>query len=128
MASKRALVLEDSKAMRSLLARLLGEFDFEVFQAANGKEGLEKLGRLGPVDLVLVDWNMPEMDGLGFVSAVRAEARYDDVRLMMVTTETERERVAAALDAGANEYAMKPFTKEVLAEKLTLLGFSNTSA
>jgi len=69
-----------------------------------------------------VDWNMPEMTGIEFVQAVRAKPEYDGMKLMMVTTETEMSQVSVALEAGANEYAMKPFTKEVLHDKLTMLG------
>jgi two-component system chemotaxis response regulator CheY len=70
----------------------------------------------------MVDWNMPELNGFEFVKAVRAESAYDEMKLMMVTTESEIEQVAQALEAGANEYAMKPFTKEVILEKLSLIG------
>ena len=73
------------------------------------------------VELVLVDWNMPEMNGLDFIRAVRAQRAYDGVRILMVTTETESEQVSRALNAGANEYVMKPFSKEVLVAKLNML-------
>ena len=72
--------------------------------------------------VILVDWNMPEMNGLEFVQALRADPRYNHVPLMMVTTETEIEQMYRALEAGANEYVMKPFTEEVIADKLRLLG------
>ena len=74
-------------------------------------------------DLVLVDWNMPEMDGITFVRAVRADDGYRALPLMMVTTNTERAQVSDALEAGANEYIMKPFTAEMIREKLEILGF-----
>ena len=73
------------------------------------------------VELVLVDWNMPEMNGLDFIRAVRAQRAYDAVRILMVTSETESEQVTQALNAGANEYLMKPFNKDVLVAKLNLL-------
>ena len=82
-----------------------------------------KLRALGKADVVLVDWNMPEMDGLDFVKAVRAEVAYDALPLMMVTTNSEREHVECALEAGANEYIMKPFTGAMIREKLEILGF-----
>ncbi len=85
---------------------------------------MEKLDCLGSPDLALVDWNMPEMNGLEFVRSVRANSRFDHVPLMMVTTETDMERVSSALEAGANEYVMKPFTKDVILEKLQLLGMT----
>jgi two-component system chemotaxis response regulator CheY len=77
-----------------------------------------------PVDLLLVDWNMPVMNGYELVCAVRANALLGNVRILMVTTETCMSQVEAALKAGANEYLMKPFTKEVLVEKLALLGIT----
>ena len=118
----RALIIDDSKAMRSILARMLRGLEFEVVEAANGREGLERLQTVGKVDLALVDWNMPEMNGFEFVRAVRAEHMYDGVLLMMVTSETEMENVVRALAAGANEYVMKPFTPEVILDKLRLFG------
>ncbi len=116
-----ALVIDDSATMRRILGRMLSRMGFEVAEAGNGREGLERLRQSGPIDLVLVDWNMPEMDGLAFVRAVRADPTYKSVRLMMVTTENDLSRVAIALEAGANEYVMKPFTEEVMREKLQLL-------
>lgn len=105
-----------------IIGRILREIGFEVTEAANGQEALAKLGEIGSADLALVDWNMPEMSGLDFVKAVRADPAHANLKLMMVTTESEAEQVTTALDAGANEYAMKPFTKEVIQEKLALLG------
>lgn len=105
-----------------IVGRILREIGFEVMEAGNGQEALTKLDEVGSVDLAMVDWNMPEMTGIEFVRAVRAESAYDEMKMMMVTTESEVEQVAAALEAGANEYAMKPFTKEVIQEKLALLG------
>src|SRR3954466_10214314 len=96
-----ALVVDDSKAVRSLLGRMLRQVGFEVAEAANGREGLERLRRPGRTDVALVDWNMPEMDGLEFVRTVRADPSLAGLRLMMVTTENELERVAVALEAGA---------------------------
>ncbi len=120
----RALVLDDSKAMRMILGRILEPLGFEVWGAADGVEGLEELKKVGTVDLILVDWNMPRMNGLEFVKAVRADSGNDAARIMMVTTETEVQNVAQALEAGANEYVMKPFTKDVVIEKLGILGIA----
>ena len=117
-----ALVIDDSKATRTLIERILGDIGFEVVHAAQGRHALERLKRIGKVDVALVDWNMPEMNGLEFVQAVRADPAYDDMPLMMVTTETEKHKIERALEAGANEYVMKPFTKEVMQEKLDILG------
>ena len=119
----RALVIDDSKAIRIILRRLLDELGFDVAEAADGREALARLAELQPPpDLVLVDWNMPEMNGLEFVREVRASDGNHDVTMVMVTTETESEQVVRALAAGANEYVMKPFTKDVLVDKLSLLG------
>jgi two-component system chemotaxis response regulator CheY len=110
--------------MRTILGRILGGLGLEVVEAADGRQALERLLKAGKIDLALVDWNMPEMNGLEFVRAVRAEHMYDGVLLMMVTTETEMENVVRALAAGANEYVMKPFTKDVILEKLRLFGMA----
>lgn len=120
----RALVIDDSRAIRMILGQILKALKFEVFNAGHGLEALEKLKETGPVDLALVDWNMPEMNGYEFVCEVRKDDKYKDMRLMMVTTETEMSQVIKALEAGANEYVMKPFTKEMIVEKLTIMGLS----
>ena len=119
----RALVIDDSRAMRALLARILGEIGFAVAEAGNGREGLEHLRTQSVPDVVLVDWNMPEMSGMEFVEAVRANRDYDALRLIMVTTETEMTRVVKALGAGLDAYVMKPFTKEAVVEQLERIGF-----
>jgi two-component system, chemotaxis family, chemotaxis protein CheY len=118
----RALVIDDSTTMRRILGGILRQLGFEITEAGNGCEGLERLRQSPNTCVVLVDWNMPEMDGLTFVRAVRADPAYQSVRLMMVTTEADLSRVATALDAGADEYVMKPFTEDVIREKLELLG------
>ena len=120
----RALIIDDSRAMRSILARMLRGLGFEVVEAANGREALQRLRETGKIELALVDWNMPEMSGLDFIRAVRTEHSHDGVLLMMVTTETEMEQISRALEAGANEYVMKPFTQEVILEKLQMLGMA----
>jgi two-component system chemotaxis response regulator CheY len=117
-----ALVIDDSRAMRSLLSRMVRELGFEVVEAANGSEALAKIQEGLQPHLALVDWNMPEMDGLEFVESVRRDDRLEGVTLMMVTTEIESAQIVRALEAGANEYLMKPFTREAFVEKLELLG------
>jgi two-component system, chemotaxis family, chemotaxis protein CheY len=117
------MIIDDSRAIRMILAKTLGELGYEVCQAANGKEALAVADReCGTISLMLVDWNMPEMNGLEFVKQIRSDGRFAEVPLMMVTTETEMEQVLSALAAGANEYVMKPFTKEMIADKLRLMG------
>jgi two-component system chemotaxis response regulator CheY len=117
----RALVIDDSRAVRLIIGKILQEIGIEVLDAANGREGLERLKQSPDVGLILVDWNMPEMNGLEFIRAVRGEPAWNGVRILMVTTETEREQVIRALDAGASEYLMKPFTKDILVAKLSML-------
>ncbi len=119
----KAMVIDDSRAMRMILARTLREVGYEVCEAAHGKEALALLEQHhGEFSLVLVDWNMPEMNGLEFVRQVRSEPNWSGTTLMMVTTETELEQMMTALEAGADEYVMKPFTKEIITDKLRLLG------
>jgi two-component system chemotaxis response regulator CheY len=118
----RALVIDDSRAMRSILTAILGEIGFDVVQVGDAEAAFDLLQQDTAFDLALVDWNLPAMSGLDLVREVQALPGLDDLRLMMVTTETELERVSQALDAGADEYIMKPFDKEMLLEKLVLLG------
>jgi two-component system chemotaxis response regulator CheY len=118
----RALIVDDSRATRGIIRKILSEIGFEVFEAQHGLEALERLKEMGHADVLLVDWNMPEMNGYEFLCSVRANPLYDKVPLMMVTSETEMSQMAKALKAGANEYIMKPFSKEVILEKLSLLG------
>jgi two-component system chemotaxis response regulator CheY len=118
----RALVIDDSKAMRMILKRELVALDFEVFEAGDGQEALSRLAELGAVDVVLVDWTMPGMDGMTFVHQVRAEAAYEEMRVVMITSESDPAQIFHALMAGVDEYATKPITREALAEKLGLVG------
>jgi two-component system chemotaxis response regulator CheY len=118
-----AMVIDDSRAMRLILKRIAGQLGFEVSEAANGKEAMDLLAAAEtPPELALVDWNMPEMNGLEFVTAVRADPRYRAMTLMMVTTEGEQSQIVRALAAGAHEYVIKPFTPDAIVEKLALLG------
>ena len=118
----KALVVDDSRSMRSIIAKLLAELGFEVHEAAGGAEALVALRKARRVDIALVDWNMPGMDGYQLLLALRAEPEWKDLIVMMVTTESEASQVAKALEAGASEYLMKPFDKQALHEKLLLLG------
>jgi two-component system chemotaxis response regulator CheY len=108
--------------MRLVLNRMLAELGCDVEEAANGREALERLDDGLAPEFILVDWNMPEMSGIEFVEAVRQPPYSSNSRLLMVTTETELAQVVRALEAGADEYVMKPFTKESIFEKLQLLG------
>ncbi|MGH2815486.1 MAG: response regulator [Actinomycetota bacterium] len=118
----RALILDDSRAMRMILRRIMHAAGFEVVEAADGRQGLDVLSA-GPLpDVALIDWNMPGIDGLSFVKAVRDDPAYRQMTLMMVTTESEHDQVVRALAAGAHEYIIKPFTADAVVDKLELLG------
>ncbi len=117
----QALVIDDSRAVRMVIGGILREVGFEVVEAANGQEALDRLEENPDVSVALVDWNMPVMDGLQFIKAVRQTQRWNHLRIMMVTTETESERLQEAIAAGANEYVMKPFSRDVLVAKLSML-------
>ena len=118
----KALVVDDSRAMRKIIGGALRKLGYETIEAADGAEALKVL-EAGPLpDLATVDWNMPVMDGLTFVTQVRANRDYRALTLMMVTTEAEHGQIVRALAAGAHEYLIKPFTVDALEEKLALLG------
>jgi two-component system, chemotaxis family, chemotaxis protein CheY len=119
---RRALVVDDSRTIRSILGKKLTHLGFKVSEAENGKIALEVLQANPSISLALVDWNMPVMNGLEFVKSVRADSTWDGLTIVMVTTETETSQMLAALDSGANDYIMKPFTDEIITERLMLLG------
>jgi len=117
-----ALVVDDSRSMRLIIAKVLKELGFTVAEAGDGREALGRLNAGEQADLMLIDWNMPVVNGLELVRAVRANPLLSRIRIMMVTTETSMSQMHLALEAGANEYLMKPFTKDVLLGKLAMLG------
>jgi two-component system, chemotaxis family, chemotaxis protein CheY len=119
-----AMVIDDSRAMRLILKRIVSKLGYEVIEAANGKEAVDYLhaNESTMPDVALIDWNMPEMNGLEFVTTVRAEPRLRQMTLMMVTTESEQSQIVRALAAGAHEYVIKPFTPDAIFDKLALLG------
>ncbi len=118
----RALVVDDSSAMRAVLRMLLRKQQFEVAEAKDGLDALQVLQRIAPVDLILIDWNMPVMNGFDLLQRIRGEGKYGPTKVVMVTTETALAEMSNALAAGADEYIMKPFTPDVVADKLWLLG------
>jgi two-component system chemotaxis response regulator CheY len=120
----KAIVIDDSRATRTILKRTLTAQGFEVIEAGDGRQAIDELEKTGPVELALVDWNMPVMTGYEFIVEIRGRPAFGGMAIMMVTTESETSQVQLALDAGANEYIMKPFTEDVLKEKLMLLGLS----
>lgn len=117
----RALIIDDSRFVRGYLRGLLEEKGFECEEAADGQAGMDLLTSRPSFDLALIDWNMPVMDGLEMLKKLRAEG-FAGLKVMMVTTEAENDYILRALDAGADEYLMKPFDDEALTEKLAMLG------
>ena len=118
----RALVLDDSKTTRMILRRMFTNIGFEVFEGEDGAQGLKWIGEMGKPDLITVDWDMPVMDGLAFVRSVRAEYPEEILPIIMIATANDQDHVSTALKAGVNEYLMKPFTEEMVREKLELCG------
>ena len=117
-----ALVVDDSRAMRMIVGRIVSGLGFTVTEAGDGEEALALLRGGLECDLALIDWNMPKMPGLDLVTHIRAEPRWNAMRLVMVTTESERHAILQAVASGADEYVIKPFTPEALVEKLDLIG------
>jgi two-component system chemotaxis response regulator CheB len=118
----RALVIDDSKPVRCILAQMLRELDFDTTEAANGQEGLDRIRDIGKPDIATVNWHMPKMDGLEFIRTVRADARLRGLPLLMISGESDPAQIATALAAGANDYIVKPCTRRTLIGKLGKLG------
>lgn len=119
----RALIVDDSRTMRMILKKQLKQLGFtEMFEAGDGVEALKVLEGIAAPDVALVDWNMPNMTGIELVGAVRKNDTLNEMKIVMVTTEADLEHVQRALGQGANEYVMKPFTPEMLSDKLMMIG------
>jgi two-component system chemotaxis response regulator CheY len=119
----RAMIVDDSRAMRSLLRRILDDNGVQVVaEAENGQQALELLEAIGPIELALIDWNMPVMNGFELLCTLRGDPKWQSMRVMLVTTETEATQILRALDAGADEYLIKPFCKEAVRDKLDVMG------
>ena len=109
----KALLIDDSILIRRMEATNLGELGCsEIIHATDGIDGLKKLAENMPVDIILLDINMPNMDGMTALRTIRADARYSDVKIFMVTSESEKTTVLEALRAGANDYIVKPFSSD----------------
>ena len=112
------ITVDDSSTMRRIIKNTLQKLGFEtILEAGNGVEALEVMSK-NKVDMIVTDWNMPEMDGLTFVKAVRAKDEYKDLPILMITTEAAKEDILTALRSGVNNYVVKPFTPETLQEKV----------
>ena len=118
----RALVIDDTRISRTIVGGILRGLGFETREAQNGKEGLQELQAAGPFELAIVDWNMPEMNGLEFIRAVRGNALYSGMKIIVLTIEADLSHIVEALELGANEYALKPVSEKLLREKLTAIG------
>lgn len=122
-----ALVIDDSRTMRSIVGRIVAQLGFDVIEAADGQAALDVLEAADKLpDLALIDWNMPVLDGLEFVHRVRAREEWRGISLVMVTTEGEQSQVVRALAAGAHDYIIKPFTPDAIEDKLQWLGLVST--
>ncbi|MBK7948057.1 response regulator [Myxococcota bacterium] len=118
----KAITVDDSKTIRAIVKRTLKGLGFEVEEAEDGLVALEKIKQAWPIDLAVVDWNMPNMNGIELVREIRRRPEWSGMRVMMATTESEISQMQLALEAGADEYLMKPFDREALEQKLVLLG------
>ena len=123
----RVLVVDDFPTMRRIVKNILKQIGFEnIDEAENGKDAFKKL-KSGDYGLVVSDWNMPVMDGLEFLKNVRNDSQLKDIPFLMVTAEAEKEKVIEAIKAGVDNYIVKPFTGEVLKEKLEKIAQKKTS-
>lgn len=118
----KALVIDDSRVMRRIVGWILTDVGFDVVEAGDGKEALDRLEEHDDVQLCCIDWNMPVMTGFEFVVEARKRDEWRDITLMMVTTEGEQNQIVRALAAGAHEYVIKPFTPDIIIDKLQFLG------
>ncbi|MEO1169273.1 MAG: response regulator [Pseudomonadota bacterium] len=117
---KKCLVVDDSKVIRKVACHMLETLDFSVEEADHGGEALERL-KSGVPDIILLDWNMPVMDGMEFLQAMKALALDKRPKVIFCTTENDVDHIRRAMDAGADEYIMKPFDRETLQSKIELV-------
>jgi two-component system chemotaxis response regulator CheY len=118
---KTCLVVDDSKVIRKVARHILEALDFTVSEAADGREALDRCAEASP-DVILLDWNMPVMSGMEFLKLLRQRGHSDQPKVVFCTTENDMAHIRAALEAGADEYVMKPFDRETLHIKLQLVG------
>ncbi len=118
---KQCLVVDDSSVIRKVARRIMEEVNFDIIEAENGEEALNACRAKLP-DVILLDWNMPVMDGLEFLTALRKEPCGDTPKVIFCTTENDMDHITQAISAGANEYIMKPFDKEIILSKLKEVG------
>jgi two-component system chemotaxis response regulator CheY len=117
----RALIIDDSSTMRMMLAHLLQGHGYQTQEASDGSDALQKL-QAGPApDLITLDWNMPVMNGQEALSAIRQDPAFKNTRILVISSETEQDRVNEALQGGSDEYLMKPFSPEAFQFKIEML-------
>jgi two-component system, chemotaxis family, chemotaxis protein CheY len=120
----RVLIIDDSAAMRRMLAAYVGELQADSVQAVDGQEAIELLDAQGPFDVALVDWDMPRINGIQFLLHVRGSSKYRHMKLVMVTAHVNFEDLQQALECGADDYIMKPVTVDMITDKLRMLGLA----
>jgi two-component system, chemotaxis family, chemotaxis protein CheY len=118
---KQALVVDDSAFIRKIAKQILEGMEFEVSEAKDGAQALEHCEKTLP-ELILLDWNMPVMSGLDFLTRLRKMPRGDEPQVVFCTTENTKEKILCALEAGATEYIMKPFDQDIIRTKLEQIG------
>ena len=121
MSSKTCLIVDDSRVVRKVARRILEDLSFACEEAEDGKFALDAVQKKMP-DLVILDWNMPNMNGLEFLQKLRSMSNATGVKVIMCTTENDMSHIMQAMQNGANEYIMKPFDKEIVENKLSLIG------
>jgi two-component system chemotaxis response regulator CheY len=117
----KLLIVDDSRTMRGLLAAYSRRLGFEIFEAEDGRHALEQIARYQPFDVILIDWDMPGINGLELLEILRANPTYSSTKLMMVTAQSSMNSVVVAMEKGADDYLMKPLTEEMLTDKLRCL-------
>lgn len=117
----RCLIVDDSRMIRRVASRILKDLQFETSEAENGQDAIDKC-RLDMPDAILLDWNMPIMDGLGFLKELRADPNGHSPIVVFCTAERDVLKITEALDAGANEYIMKPFDSDIIESKFQQAG------
>ncbi len=118
---KSCLIVDDSKVVRTVARKILEDLDFEIVEAADGQAAMEECNRRMP-DAILLDWNMPVMDGIEFLRALRKSAGGDAPMVVFCTTENDMAHIQTAIAAGANEYIMKPFDSDIIQSKFAQIG------
>ena len=117
----KALVIDDTKSMRAVLRNILEEMCFDVYEAENGQVALDVLNDVGKIDLALVDWNMPVMDGITFVQKINEDSRFKGLKLMMVTTESGYDKLVLAKQHGVTHYITKPFHVDAIRDTIDVM-------